>query len=81
MVLTKTIEKIEVDNKDVKEVVFLGINEFLDSSVTYQIKFTCSRGKQWDLKRIFLREIKLAYEEYKIKIPYNQLEVHNGKKL
>lgn len=80
-VLTKTIEKIKNDNNDVIEVLFLGINAFLDSSVTYQIRFTCSRGMQWDMKRLFLKEIKLAYEKNNIKIPYNQLEVHNGKKL
>ena len=80
-VLTKTINKIKDNNNDVKEVVFLGINEFLDSSVIYQVKFTCSRGKQWDLKRVFLKEIKIAYEKNHIRIPYNQLEVHNGKKL
>lgn len=80
-VLTNTINKIKYNNKEVKEVEFLGINDFLDSSVTYQIKFTCSRGTQWVIRRLFLKEIKLAYEKNNIKIPYNQLEVHNGKKI
>ena len=80
-VLTKTIEQVKEENNEVKEVEFLGINDFLDSSVTYQIKFTCSRGTQWTIKRVFLKAIKLAYEKNNIKIPYNQLEVHNGKKL
>ena len=80
-VLTKTINSINNNNVDVKEVMFLGINELADSSVTYQVKFTCTRGKQWDMRRLFLKEIKIAYEKNNIKIPYNQLEVHNGKKL
>ena len=80
-VLSKTINSIKEKNSDVKEVLFLGINDFLDSSVTYQVKFTCARGKQWDIKRLFLKEIKLSYEKNNIKIPYNQLEVHNGKKI
>ena len=80
-VLTKTINSIKDNNEDVKEVEFLGLNEFAESSMIYQVKFTCSRGTQWTIKRLFLKEIKLAYEKNSIKIPYNQLEVHNGKKL
>ena len=80
-VLTKTINNIKDSNQDVKEVLFLGIEELEDSSVIYQVRFTCKRGLQWELKRLFLKEIKIAYEKNNIKIPYNQLEVHNGKKL
>ena len=80
-VLVKTINKIKDNNKDIKAVEFLGINAFEDSSVIYQVKFTCSRGLQWTMKRLFLKEIKLAYEKNNIKIPYNQLEVHDGQKI
>ena len=80
-VLTKTINNIKDSNQDVKEVLFLGIEELDDSSVIYQVRFTCKRGLQWELKRLFLKEIKIAYEKNNLKIPYNQLEVHNGKKL
>ena len=80
-VLTKTINNIKNSDSNIKEVIFLGINDFQDSSVIYQVRFTCKRGYQWDLKRVFLKEIKLAYESSNIKIPYNQLEVHNGQKL
>ena len=80
-ILTKTINSIKENNSDVKEVEFLGLNEFAESSTIYQVKFTCSRGTQWTIRRLFLKEIKLAYEKNNIKIPYNQLEVHNGKKL
>ncbi len=80
-VLINTIEQIKNDNKDVKKVEYLGIEKLDNSSINYAIRFTCTRGTQWDLKRLFLKEIKLAYEKNKIKIPYNQLEVHNGNKI
>lgn len=78
-VLTDTLNKTLETYKDIKEVEFLGIEEFSDSSILYAIRFTCTRGTQWGLKRKVLKEIKLAYDKNKIKIPYNQLEVHNGK--
>ena len=58
---------------------YLGINNFNDSSIDYLIKITCHRETHWNIKRQVLKEIKLAYDKNKIKIPYNQLEVHNGK--
>ena len=37
--------------------------------------------KQWQTERDALKVIKDTFEEDNIKIPYNQIEVHNGKKL
>ena len=33
------------------------------------------------MRRVLLKEIKDAYDKNKIKIPYTQLEVHNGNKI
>ena len=54
---------------------------FLDSAIEYSIRITCIRETHWNIRREILKEIKQAYEKNNIKIPYNQLEVHNGKKL
>lgn len=80
-VINNIISKVKIDNKDILDIDYLGIENFNDSSIDYLIRFTCKRGTQWDLKRVVLREIKLAYDKNNVKIPYNQLEVHNGEKL
>ena len=80
-VLINTLQKLKENNKDVKKVEYLGIDSLEESNVNYLVQFTCTRGKQWELKRLFLKEIKLAYEKNNIKIPYKQLEVHNGKSI
>lgn len=67
--------------KDIEKVEYLGIESFSSSSIDYAIRITCKRETQWDVKRLILKEIKLAYDSNKIKIPYNQLEVHNGIKI
>ncbi len=80
-VINNIISKVKIDNKDILDIDYLGVDNFNDSSIDYLIRFTCKRGTQWDLKRVVLREIKLAYDKNNVKIPYNQLEVHNGEKL
>ena len=86
-------EKVEkaidvVLNKIVKEedvlkdsCTYLGVNKLDSSSVNYLIKFLCDHDKQWNCKRVALRIIKQEFEKSGIKIPYTQIEVHNGKKL
>lgn len=80
-VLKETLENAKKIYKDIREVEYLGIDKLNDSSVDYLIKITCKRETQWDIKRKILRDVKLAYDKNKIKIPYNQLEVHNGTKV
>lgn len=80
-VLKETLEKAKETYKDITEVEYLGIDKLNDSSIDYLIKITCHRETQWNIKREILKEIKLAYDKNKIKIPYNQLEVHNGTKI
>lgn len=58
---------------------YLGIDEFASSSINYIIKIHCPQDKRIPTKRAALSIIKKVYDEQKIKIPYNQLEVHNAK--
>lgn len=80
-VLKETLKKAKETYKDITETEYLGIDKLNDSSIDYLIKITCHRETQWNIKREILKEIKLAYDKNKIKIPYNQLEVHNGTKI
>ena len=78
-VLNETLETALKKYNDIVKVEYLGIESFSDSCINYAIRITCKRMTQWEIKRNMLKEIKLAYDKNKIKIPYNQLEVHNGK--
>ena len=79
-VLIKALDKIKkLDDVVSSECKYLGIDELADSSVNYMIQVKCEQGKQFATKRAVLAVIKDAYDSNDIKIPYNQLEVHNGK--
>jgi len=78
-VLKDMLENVIEKYTDIVEVDYLGIDSFCESCINYSIKIVCKRMTQWDMKRNILKEIKLTYDKNKIKIPYNQLEVHNGK--
>lgn len=81
-VLNSVLKKVDENYENIIQPCFLGIDSFSESSIVYTIKFSCKkRETQWDLKRAVLKEIKEAYERNHIKIPYNQLEVHNGFKI
>lgn len=71
------------NNKDVlKETCsYLGVDQLDSSSVNYMIRFLCDHDKQWSTKRYALRVIKTELDKQGIKIPFNQIEVHNGKNI
>ena len=77
----------EVINEAIKDKVilsdsgYLGINELSSSSVKYIIHVHCEQDSRYGVKREMLKRIKVAYDKNNIKIPYNQIEVHNGKKI
>jgi len=58
---------------------YLGIDSFVDSAINYAIIIYCKSSDQWEIKRTVLKMIKEMYEKENIKIPYNQIEVHNDK--
>ena len=80
-VLRDVLEKVQSANPDIDSVDYLGIDSLESSCVLYAVVILCKRGTQWSMRRILLKEIKDAYDKNKIKIPYTQLEVHNGNKI
>lgn len=79
-ILNEVVEEIKTwETVDVEKTSYIGITELAESSVNYGIRYYCSPGKVWQYKRDALRLIKLKYDKNNIKIPYNQIEVHNGK--
>lgn len=79
-VIEQIVEEIktwETVNKD--DTAYIGITNLADSCVTYGIRIYSSPGRIWEYKRQALRLAKIRYEQNKIKIPYNQIEVHNAK--
>ena len=76
------LEKIGQDKDVLNDTcLYLGVNELDSSCVKYMIKFLCDHDKQWITRRMALRIIKQELDKAGIKIPYNQIEVHNGQKL
>lgn len=80
-VLNEVLEEIlEWETVNKTKTAYLGIVELSDSAVIYGIRIYCSPGQIWSYKWATLRLIKEKYEKHKIKIPYNQIEVHNAKR-
>ena len=64
-----------------KDSEYLGL-EMLDvSAVNYSLMIYCKSADQYKIKRMVLKMIKEIYDRENIKIPYNQIEVHNGKEI
>ena len=81
-ILNKLCERLSSEIKDLKgEIKPLGIEQLDDSSVVYRISVVTKPMKQYDVKRKILLEIKKEFEKQNIKIPYPQVEVHNGTKI
>ncbi len=80
------VEKVltEVINKAIEDKVILptseyrGVNELSSSSVKYLIVVHCPNAERYQVKREMLKRVKEAYDKNKIKIPFNQIEVHHG---
>ena len=62
-----------------KEPELWGVNELADSSVVYRIAVETEPMKQFGVERFLKKEIKKEFDKENIKIPYKQIEVHNGK--
>lgn len=79
-ILNEVVDEIKTwETVDADKTNYIGITELADSSIKYGIRYYCSPGKVWQYKRDALRLIKIKYDKNNIKIPYNQIEVHNGK--
>ena len=62
-----------------KEPEVWGVQELGDSSVVYRIVVETKSMKHLEVERFLRKEIKKEFDNCKIKIPYTQIEVHNGK--
>lgn len=76
--LREAIEEIDKLSLVTSKTEYLGIDVLNSSSVDYLIRARCKAGDQWELKRKILSIVKKSCDKNKIKIPYNQIEVHNG---
>lgn len=79
--LAKAMDRINKLSNIVKPCEYLGIESMNDSSVTYIFRVHAKPDSKFDMKRKALGIIKEQFDRDGIKIPYPQVEVHNGKKL
>lgn len=80
-ILNKLVPKISKMPEVKKEVSVLGIDEFKESAVKYRMFIETKPYEYFTVKRATLKMIKEEFERQNIKIPYPQVEVHNGTKL
>ncbi len=77
-VLMTVIDRAIEDKLILPDSSYLGINELGESSIKYLIDIHCDQTERYTVKREILKRIKLAYEKNNLKIPYKQIEVHQG---
>jgi len=81
-VLNKLCEKLSSEIKELKgKIEVLGVDKLDNSAVVFKITALTEPMKHFVVQRILLKEIKLELDRNNIKIPYPQVEVHNGNKL
>ncbi len=56
----------------------LGVNDLGDSSVTIRTRVRTQAGYQWGVRREYLRQIKLRFDEVGIEIPFPHMTVYFG---
>jgi small conductance mechanosensitive channel len=78
-VLDSIFTKIKDTGLTIKEPEYLGINGFMESNINYLISVTCKAKDRYVLRRKILSIVKEEFDSNNIKIPYPQVEVHNGK--
>lgn len=76
--INKIIKEIDAWKITTKPCEYLGIDELGESSVTYLFHAHAKSSDRMALKRQILELVKREFDKDKIKIPYPQIEVHNG---
>ena len=56
-----------------------GIDDFGEAGMKYRMVMETKPTKNFSVERLLRKKIKERFEEKNIKIPYDQIEVHNGK--
>ncbi|MBR1883580.1 MAG: mechanosensitive ion channel family protein [Clostridia bacterium] len=65
-------------NNNVTDCIYKGTTELETSFINYLIEVHCNPQYKLQVRRDTLRTILLGMEEYGIKVPYNQIELHNS---
>lgn len=65
--------------KAIGEMKVLGVNDLDSSSVIYRVTLETQPNEYASIQRIMRKEIKTELDKENIKIPFDQIEVHNGK--
>ena len=78
-VLKQVVEQAKKIPNVYNDSKYLGMEEFKDSAITYSFVIFCKQSERFDIKRRVLKLVKEFYEKENLKIPYEQIEVHNGK--
>ncbi len=77
-VLQKIIDDAIDEGLILSDSKYLGINDLSESSVKYLINIHCEQTERYVIRREILKRIKTAYDKNNLKIPYKQIEVHQG---
>ena len=77
-VMHEIIKKLEHHN-GITSATYQGITKFDTSSLNYQIVITCDPANKLQIRRDTLRIIVTTLEEYKLHIPFQQLDIHSKK--
>lgn len=80
-VLNQLVEELNGKIEDAKgDIQILGIQNLSESSVVYRLMVEVAPTKHYATERFLRKAIKDRFDKENIKIPYNQIEVHNAKK-
>lgn len=78
--LEDVLESLREDVMKMNNVVgkynLLGINEFSTSSIKYLVSIECKANCQYQIKRDYFKLVKKVFDENKIEIPYNKIDVN-----
>lgn len=77
--LEKILELIKTEiekDENVYSMELLGVDAFLDSSISYSVIVECKAMTHFGVKRKLLRLVKKMFDDKGIVIPYNQLDIH-----
>lgn len=82
--VNKVLDDLCVELKEkykLKSISCLGVQELSDSSIKFRLAASIHYPEQFNLSRQIKKEIVLAFNKNDIIIPYNQVVVHDGKRV
>lgn len=79
-ILNRLIDRLK-EEKQIKSMECLGIQELEDSSIVFRIVAITSHTEHFTLQRMIREEIIKEFKQNKIEIPYKQVVIHNAKRI